>query len=149
MSLNQNNLDSVQDTDGSTIDTAITPPETIPPDLTDDNDDTSYPGSYLVPKPGSTFIIRSVSSRDIITLLKGRVVLEPPGSLGSPHWECVETGGWLGFRNVASDGLLVRDQHRELCCIAKYHLECEQFHIGSRSEGGYVLLMIQNGELGL
>jgi hypothetical protein len=151
MSLNQINPESVQDTDGSSIDTAITPPETIPPDLTDDNNGpsggASYPSSYSVPEPGSTFIIRSVSSRHIITLLKGQVVLAPPGSFGSPHWECVKTEGWLGFRNVASYGLLGRDGQWLLCCSVKWHREWEKFHIESRSEGGYVLLMTHWGKL--
>jgi hypothetical protein len=45
-----------QHTDGSSIDTAIASPETIPPDPTDDNGGppsrgASYPKSYLVPEP--------------------------------------------------------------------------------------------------
>ena len=87
--------------------------ETIPPDLTDDNDGpsrcVSYLSSCLIPNPGSTFIIRSVSSRNITTLLKEQVVLSPPGSHGSPHRECVETDGWLGFRNIALYGFLGRN----------------------------------------
>jgi hypothetical protein len=113
MFINPTNPEAVQDTDASSIDTTITPPETIPPDLTDDNDNLSrsvvYPSSYTAPKPGSTFIIRSVSSRNIITLFKEQIVLAPPDSLGSPHWECVETDGWLGFRNIASDRFLGRN----------------------------------------
>ena len=111
--VNQVNPEPVQDTDGSSIDTTITPPETIPPDLTDDNDGpsrcVSYLSSCLIPNPGSTFIIRSVSSRNITTLLKEQVVLSPPGSHGSPHRECVETDGWLGFRNIALYGFLGRN----------------------------------------
>jgi hypothetical protein len=151
MSLNQINPESVQDTDGSSINTAITPPETIPPDLTDDNDGpsdgASYLSAYSAPEVGSTFSIRSVASRHIITLLKGQVVLAPPGNLGSPHWECVETGGWLGFLNTASYGFLGRDGQCLLCCSVKWHREWEKFHIGSRSEGGYVLLMTHKREL--
>ena len=151
MSLNQINPELVHDTDGWGIDTAITPPEIILPDLTDDSDGTSagasYPSSHSVPEPGSTFIIRPVSSRHILTLLKGQVVLALPGSFGSSYWECVETEGWLGFRNVASHGLLGRDGQWLLCCSVKLHREWEKFHIGSRSEGGYVLLMTHWGKL--
>lgn len=68
-------------------------------------------------------------------------MLAPPGNFGSPHWKCVESDGWLGFRNVASDGFLGRDGQWRLCCSVKWHREHEKFHIGSRSEGGYVLLM--------
>ena len=74
-------------------------------------------------------------------------MLAPPGSFGSPHWECVETEGWLGFRNVASYGYLGRDGQWLLCCSAKWHREWEKFHLGSRSEGGYALLMTHWGKL--
>ena len=151
MLFNQINPESVQDTDGTSIDTAITPPETISPKLTDDNDNlsrsASYLSSYSVPKPGSTFIIRSVSSRNIITLLKGQVVLAPPGSFGSPHWECVETDGWLGFRNIASYGFLGRNDQFLLCCSVKWHRGHEKFHVRSRPEGGFFLLLTHWGKL--
>jgi len=79
MFFNQSNPNSVQDTDGSSVDTAITPPETIPPNLTDDEDDLSrsvaYPSSYTIPKPGSILIIRSVLSADVITWLYRNIVL--------------------------------------------------------------------------
>ncbi|RDL31995.1 uncharacterized protein BP5553_09397 [Venustampulla echinocandica] len=152
MSPNQIDPELVQDTDGSSIDTAITPPETIPPDLTDDNDGppsrASYPISYSIPEPGSTFIIRSVWSRNIITLLMGQVVLAPPeDNFGSPHWECIETNGCLGFRNIASGRFLGRNNQWLLCCSVNWHQEHEKFHIRSRPEGGYILLMTHWGKL--
>ncbi|MCJ1389920.1 hypothetical protein MMC18_002777 [Xylographa bjoerkii] len=126
--------ESVQDTDGS-----------------DDTDGrsggASYPSSDSIPEPGSIFIIRSVSSRRVVTLLKGQVVLAPPASFGSPYWECMGTEGWLGFRNVASSGLLGRDGPWLLCCSVRSHREWEKFHVGSRAEGGHVLLMTHWGTL--
>ena len=51
---------------------------------------------------GNTYVIRSVSCGRQLTLLNGDVVLNQPASLGSVYWTCVESDGWLGFRNVAS-----------------------------------------------
>ncbi|RDW63763.1 hypothetical protein BP6252_11308 [Coleophoma cylindrospora] len=91
MSRNQLPPESSQDSDDSSDDTAVTPSESISPDLTDQKDSpaggVSYPSCCFVPEPGLTYIIRSVWSRQIITLLKGQVVLAPPGGFGCPHWE--------------------------------------------------------------
>lgn len=145
MSFSQTNPESVQDIDCSSIDTALTPPETIPPELTDDKHDlpnsASYRTLYPDPKAGSTYIIRSISSRDTITFLKGQVVLAPPDSLGSPHWECEKNGGWLGFRNIASNGYLGRNGQWLLCCSANKHKRHEWFQIGNGPEGGHVLIL--------
>jgi hypothetical protein len=145
--------DLVQDTDGSSIDTAFTPPETIPLDPTDDNNGPPshgafYPSPYSVPKPGSTFIIRSVWTRKIITLLMGQFVLaQPEDNLGSSHWLCIETDGWLGFRNIASGNFLGRDDQWLLCCSVKWHRGHEKFHIKSNPEGGHILLMTHRWKL--
>ncbi|KAH8588121.1 hypothetical protein B0O99DRAFT_525690, partial [Bisporella sp. PMI_857] len=94
-----------------------------------------------VPWPGSTFIIRSISSGHVITLLNGEVVLAPPGGRGSIHWACVETKAWLGFQNVASSGFLGHNIHGRLCCVVKHHHGWEYFCARMRPEGDYVLLM--------
>lgn len=65
----------------------------------------------------------------------------PPGIMGSPHWECISTKNWLGFRNIASYGHLGRDKQWRLCCSASKHQEWEQFSTTSRSDGSHVLLM--------
>jgi len=77
MSFNQVNPKSVQDTDGSSIDTALTPPETIPSDLTDDNDDpfggVSYPSSYSFLSLAQP-LLSALSCRDILLrCLMGRL----------------------------------------------------------------------------
>jgi hypothetical protein len=151
MSLNNKNK-SAQDTDSSNSYTPPSSTETIPNFTSDDedHDDPSgggaYPISYTVPGPDS-WIIRSASSRQILTFLKGQVVLAPPDSLGSQHWECIETDGWLGFRNVASYGFLGRDNKSWLCCSAMCHQESERFCIRGRSEGGHFLTMTYSGKL--
>lgn len=128
------------DDDGFTISTAITPPSTVTTDQVDreTNNDT---GSFLVPWPGSTFIIRSVSSGQVITLLDGNIVLTRPGGRGSSHWACMENKGWLGFRNVVSGKFLGHDKGGRLCCVAWQHQPWEYFCARMRPDGGCVLLM--------
>ena len=75
-------------------------------------------------------------------------MLAPTGSnFGSPHWKCVETDGWLGFRNTASNGSLGRNDQSLCCCSVNSHLEFVKFHLRSRSEGGFVLLMMNAWKL--
>ena len=123
---------------------AATPPETITSDLPDDHDPLhgAEPTKHLVPWPDSTFIIRSVTSGHLLTLLDGQVVLSRPGgSSGSIHWACVETKGWLGFRNLVSGKFLGHDAKGRLSCSAERHREWEWFCVRMRPDGGSVLLM--------
>lgn len=132
--------------DDSTTYTAATPPETVAADLLDDGDPLwdAEPDSSLVPWPGSTFTIRSVSSGRVLTLLDGQIeLIQPPllGGRGSIHWACVETKGWLGFRNIVSGKFLGHDSKGRLCCSAEQHRGWEYFCVRMRPEGGCVLLM--------
>lgn len=143
MVLNQVDPRPIPDPDSSTAYTAHTPPETVAADLLDDLDPLSgtKPSSSSVPWPGSTFIIRSVDSGYVITLLDGQIVLEPPGGRGSIHWACVESKGWLGFQNPVSGKFLGHDRNGILYCSAMRHQGWENFCVRMRPEGGYVLLM--------
>ena len=141
MVLNQADPKPIPDSDNSTVYSATTPPETVTADLLDDPFGGAEPSSSSVPWPGSTFIIRSVSSGHVITLLEGQIVLARPGGRGSVHWACVETKGWLGFRNLASGRFLGHDMQGRLCCFAERHRGWENFCVRMRPEGGYVLLM--------
>ena len=151
MDLNQVDPKPIQmnDDDDSSIYTANTPPETIAADPLDDHDPLgdAAPGSYLVPWPDSTFIIRSVPSGHVITLLGGQITLTQPGGRGSIHWACVETKGWLGFRNTVSGKLLGHDAKGRLCCSAERHQGWEYFCVRMRPEGGCVLLMTHHDRL--
>ena len=129
--------DSDMDHDDSASYAATTPPETLVTDPLDDQE----PSSSLVPWPGSTFIIRSVSTGHVLTLLDGQVVLKKPGSRGSIYWACVETKGWLGFRNTVSGRFLGHEAKGRLCCLAERHQKWEYFCVRMRPEGGCVLLM--------
>ena len=129
--------------DDDSIYTVNTPPETVAADLLDDHDPLggAEQGSYLVPWPGSTFIIRSVPSGHVIALLDGQITLTQPGGPGSIHWACVETKGWLGFQNIVSGKFLGHDPKGRLRCSAERHLGWEYFCVRMRPEGGCVLLM--------
>ena len=142
MVLNYVDPKPISEPDNSTIWTAKTPPETVAEDLLDDLDPLSSTAlSSSVPWPGSTFIIRSVSSGHVITLLGGRIVLAPPGGRGSIHWACVDTKGWLGFRSSISGRFLGHDAKGRLCCVAERHQGWENFCVRMRPDGGYALLM--------
>jgi hypothetical protein len=134
------------ETDNSTADTAVTPPETELGNLEDyDPLNGTYPDAFSVPWPGSTFIIRSVSCGKVITLLEGKIMLAPLGGRGSIHWDCVETNGWLGFRNPITNRFLGHDGKRGregLQCEAKEHQTFENFGVRRRPDGGYIMQMI-------
>lgn len=139
MFLHQVDPDPIPDPDdnSTTVSTAVaTPPETVASESVD-----SKPSSASIPWPGSTFIIRSISSGRVITLLDGQIVLSPPGGRGSIHWVCVETKGWLGFQNLASGRFLGHDKKGRLSCSGERHQGWENFCARGRPEGGYVLLM--------
>lgn len=131
--------------DSSTASSASTPPETVPDNLFDDQDPLgrATPGPFLVPWPGSTFIIRSVSCGRVLTLLDGKITLTELGSRGSIHWVCMETKGWFGFRNTVSGKFLGHDRQGLLCCSAERHQGWEKFCSRMRPEGGCVLLMTE------
>ena len=141
---NQSDLEPMQrdDEDSSTY-TIRTPPETDAVDLLDDHDPLGGAGASpnLVPWHDSTYIIRSVSAGHVITLRDGKVALTPPGGRGSIDWVCVETKGWLGFRNTVSGKYLGHDKHGRLCCSADHHQGWENFCVRGKPEGGSVLLM--------
>jgi hypothetical protein len=143
MVLNQADPKPILDPDDSTVYTAATPPESVAADLLDDLDPLGGAklSSSSVPWPGSTFIIRSVLTGHVITLLDGQIVLARPGGRGSTHWACVETKGWLGFQNPVSGRFLGHDARGVLCCSAGRHQGWENFCVRVRPEGGYVLLM--------
>ncbi|TVY83086.1 hypothetical protein LSUE1_G003040 [Lachnellula suecica] len=135
-------LEPIPDLDDSTIFTANTPPETVVADLDDlDPFSDAKTISSSVPWPDSTFIIRSVSSGDVLTLCDGRIVLARPGGPGSIHWACVETKGWLGFRNTVSGKFLGHDSKGKLWCSVDRHQGWENFCVRMTPEGGYKLLM--------
>lgn len=143
MDLNQVDPTPFPNHDDSSRYTGTTPPESVATDVPDHHDllGGAKPISMLVPWPGSTYIIRSVASGHVVTLLDGRILLTQPGGRGSIHWVCEETKGWLGFRNTVSGKFLGHDKWGKLSCFADRHRGWEHFCNRPRPEGGCVLLM--------
>lgn len=141
MVLNSVDPKPIIDHDDSTDYTVTTPPETVADDLMDDRNLIGGASSFSVPWPGSIFNIRCISSGHVITLLEGQIVLNQPGGRGSIEWECVETKGWLGFRNVVSGKFLGHDKNGRLWCSVERHQGWEYFCARMRPDGGCILLM--------
>ena len=110
MLFNQSSFEPVRrnDDDDSSTYTIKTPSESVAADYLDGRDPLGGAGTcpYLGPWPDSTFIIRSVPSEHVITLQDGKVALTRADGRGSIYWVCVETKGWLGFRNTVSGKFL-------------------------------------------
>ena len=99
---------------------------------------------------GHTYVIRSVSCGRQLTLLNGDVLLNQPASLGSVYWTCVESDGWLGFRNVASGKHLRHGGGGPgLHCSNHQHDKWERIQIRPHSgfNRGFTLLMEYFGGL--
>ncbi|KAH7418460.1 hypothetical protein BKA64DRAFT_654446 [Cadophora sp. MPI-SDFR-AT-0126] len=140
MSLFQLDPSPTVDHDASTIHGgAVTPPETVA-DLPEDLDPVKSPKSS-VPWPGNSYIIRSAISGEVLTLNDGQVVLAPPGGKGSIHWACVQTKGWLGFKNTVSGRFLGHGKHGNLICSAGKHQSWENFCVRMTPDGDYIILM--------
>lgn len=137
MSLMKLDTKSVPDTDDSTIYT---------PTATSENADTSpeenHDLSPSIPSHELTVIIRSISSGQVITLIDGNVVLASPGSCGSIHWTCVETEGWIGFRNRVSNKFLCHDGNGRLKCTADQRDGWRQFTVTPMPDEGYIMQML-------
>lgn len=101
----------------------------------------------LLPWPGSTYIIRLISSGKVLSLLNGQVMLTARDGMGSYRWICEKRHGWLGFRNFASGRYLGCNDRDMLCCIAESHRDREQFCVTMRQNGGCALLIKQNNWL--
>ncbi|KAJ9606817.1 hypothetical protein H2200_008827 [Cladophialophora chaetospira] len=130
---------------GSTACTALTPPSTICPDPDDRSPacTTNATLSSSVPWPNSTYIIRCATTGDVLTFYNGQLSLSPLGGRGAIHWACIDTKGWLGFRNLVTGRYLGYDGHKhgKLRCSTEKHPLWERFCVRLRPNGGYVLLV--------
>ena len=127
-----------------TNDTDITPPSSI----SGDRDQLNLIESRTL-RAGHTYVIRSSCGRQL-TLLNGAVVLNQPACLGSEYWTCIESDGWLGFRNVASGKLLRHGGGRPgLHCSNHQHDKWERIQVRPHgvSSRGFTLLMEHWGGL--
>ncbi|KAI2614911.1 hypothetical protein GGR54DRAFT_323899 [Hypoxylon sp. NC1633] len=93
------------------------------------------------PCPGQTYMIRDPTSRRLVTLKGGELRLEPhAGYHGGFYWECVETKGWLGFRNPAYNVYIGHNGRDGLVAEKKHHQGWEWFCVRRHQDGGYILL---------
>jgi hypothetical protein len=125
---------SASDSDAHSI---YTPTETSSPTIIGEHDSRSE-----IPCHGSTYIIRAVSSEDVMTLLDGNVVLAPLGTHGSIYWTCIEKQGWFGFRNCSSHMFICHDGNGRLRCTAQENSGWRQFTVTPLPKGGYIMQML-------
>ncbi|KAK2630260.1 hypothetical protein QTJ16_001080 [Diplocarpon rosae] len=147
-SMSLNMVEPSPEFDDSTVNGGVvTPPETVI-DLPESNcPPAAVKDSSSVPWPGSTFIIRSASSGQVLTLDEGQLKLASPGGRGSIYWACVQGKGWLGFRNTVSGRYLGHCVEGRLRCAAGKQQGWENFCVRLTPEGGYVLLMTHHERL--
>ncbi|KAL7620231.1 hypothetical protein AAE478_009224 [Parahypoxylon ruwenzoriense] len=99
------------------------------------------PSEDTAPHPGETYIIRDPATYRIITITGGKLRLEHyAGDRGGYHWECVESRGWLGFRNPAFGVFLGHDGHENIVADKREHKGWEYFCARKHPGGGYILL---------
>lgn len=141
MTILRHRSDSVSSSEAFTQCTEVTPPESLTGEPESKRD--ALGDFSSVPCAGFTFVIRSASCGRLLTLLDGgQVVLAQPSHSGMTHWECVETDGWLGFRNTITRNFLGHGGwNNTLQCSKRNHNWWEMFQAQHRREGGYVLLM--------
>ncbi|GAB7366887.1 hypothetical protein MBLNU230_g1249t1 [Neophaeotheca triangularis] len=127
---------------------ARTPPETVADDLLGAEDPLGDSiRSTSVPWPGSTFILRCITTGRLLTLLDGSIILASPGSGGSYHWECIEHKGWLAFRSRISGRFLGHNKNGRLVCTADKQQGWENFTVRPTPEGSYLLFMTHHERL--
>lgn len=133
--------DDAASSSSASIYAAFTPPSTVADDFRDNQTNKNAVIPLSFPWPGPTFIIRSVSSGQVITLRDGQIMLTQPGGRGSSHWRCVENKGWLGFQNIVSGKFLGHDIYGKVRCESDFHQGWEYFSIRMMPDRGCVLLM--------
>ncbi|PSR82027.1 hypothetical protein BD289DRAFT_438234 [Coniella lustricola] len=104
------------------------------------------------PQPGKTYKIHHRETRELVTLMAGGITLlsadAQPG--GGWFWECVETDGWLGFRNTVSGLYLghndeLPDTSHLLHAIAPHHRAWEHFMVRLAPNGAHYILVRHRG----
>ncbi|KAK3347943.1 hypothetical protein B0H65DRAFT_160039 [Neurospora tetraspora] len=126
---------------------------------------------HAAPVPNQTFILIESSTGRALTLIDGslRLVPVPDPDLISItkksrlelsgrvdpcvtkgqcnwHWHCVETSGWLGFRNAASGTFLGHDMRQNIIASAYKHNGWEWMTVRPTPEGKGGYLMVTHWE---
>ncbi|KAK1776752.1 hypothetical protein QBC45DRAFT_206641 [Copromyces sp. CBS 386.78] len=110
--------------------------------------DDLYQGRDDKPSGNSSYLILHQPTNLALTLVGGKLTLykiPPPFEEGHPltgkcswHWQCVEKGGWLGFRNGASGRFLSTPEkyYGNLLDVNEVHHGSQQQLVCIRAEGG-------------
>ncbi|KAI0096717.1 hypothetical protein GGR51DRAFT_494778 [Nemania sp. FL0031] len=119
--------------------TAYTPTHTTAHDGSPDSHSSIVHDNFSprAPSPGKTYIIRHRKSGKVVALKRGRLGLEDDSDPEiSCRWDCMQTLGWLGFRDTASDSFLGRDGNFAFRASEKLHLPWEWFVVAAQGNEG-------------
>lgn len=95
------------------------------------------------PLPNHTYIIRSKLNGKILDRRDGQVFLANRGTEASSYWDCVETNGWLGFRDTQFPrAYLGHNSNLDLEVTATSQKGWESFTLRFSPSGGYMLQMV-------
>ncbi|KAI1425414.1 hypothetical protein F5Y12DRAFT_747418 [Xylaria sp. FL1777] len=93
--------------------------------------------SPRAPTPGQTYMIRHRESGKVIGLNHGRLGLEENSDpQNGCYWDCVQTLGWVGFRETVSNNFLGRDGNFAFRATEKLHLPWEWFVVAAQGNEG-------------
>ena len=99
------------------------------------------------PYAGSTYFIRHRDTGKLIVVEEGRPSLKGHLSQVGIHWACVESDGWLGFRNTISGCYLARNHKDELGTDTPTHNDKGYFVVKPDPRGGQEVMVLQNQKL--
>ncbi|KAH8821718.1 hypothetical protein F5884DRAFT_99781 [Xylogone sp. PMI_703] len=107
----------------------------------EDHDDST---ADSVPWPGGTYLIIEKERNRVLTLIDGKLQLKNQSNprKGNPYWHCVETEGFLGFRNDASGMFLGHDGKKNFRVMKPHHKSWEYFCVRRHPKGGYLLMLL-------
>ncbi|KAI1117003.1 hypothetical protein F5Y14DRAFT_14074 [Nemania sp. NC0429] len=98
-------------------------------------------GSFSsAPTPGRTYLIRHRDLDKTMNVKDGRLSLQYNSDpQAGCYWDCVETWGWLGFRETVSGNHLGRNGWFGFRASAKRHLPWEWFVVVGHGDDGFYL----------
>ena len=103
--------------------------------------------SFEVPVPGHVNIIKDVTTKRVIALHEGKIILTEPDWRDSFYWACTEVKGWLGFKNTVSGRYLGHNLQGWIVCSANEQKGWEFFLPRVMPNRSYLLSMTHYDEL--
>ncbi|KAI2779887.1 hypothetical protein F4815DRAFT_471500 [Daldinia loculata] len=100
------------------------------------------------PWPGHTYKIRDPKTERQITLVNGELKLEKDmGEQGGYHWLCIETDGYLGFRNPSNNVHIGHNNWGQFVAREYHHWAWEFFNTRAHPDGGQLLLTVHGNSM--